>query len=489
MSTGCSPGPPPGPLPGPSTLPARNARIPRGSRSTWTRAESKPSDARDRNVGVHPFDRSRISRSRAVVGPRATLAGRSVRSRRRVTSAAQDDARRRAPGGPRSHEGILPCLAPSPGSPSPAASPRCSAASWPSRPARPPRTPQARRQQARPADLRGRPAPVRPRLVRRSSTRTRRWRGWSAAASTTPTPAPRCRRTPSPAWSPRSPAATPGTTGVYYDDTYNHALLPAGTTNCAGAKPGAEVDLTEALDKNQNSIDAGQGLAGLPGSILSHDRPTPQTLIDPAHAAGRPGDLQAGLPALVPQGEHGLRGGAPGRPADRLVGQARGLRDPQRPVRHRHPGPVHAGDQQPGARLPGRAATGPRTTPPPSSTTATRCRRSSTRSTATTTAGTRKVGTPAIFGMNFQTVSTAAEAARRPTAWPAATSPTASRPARCCRARWTTSTPRSARSSRELQAKGHLADSTSHPVRQARPVADRPGRADPDRRRPAASTA
>ncbi|HEY3480827.1 MAG TPA: alkaline phosphatase family protein, partial [Streptomyces sp.] len=24
----------------------------------------------------------------------------------------------------------------------------------------------------------------------------------------------------------------PGTTGVYYDDTYNHALLPAGTTKC-----------------------------------------------------------------------------------------------------------------------------------------------------------------------------------------------------------------------------------------------------------------
>jgi len=37
----------------------------------------------------------------------------------------------------------------------------------------------------------------------------------------------------------------PGTTGVYYDDTYNAALLPAGTTACAGVKPGVEVDLTE----------------------------------------------------------------------------------------------------------------------------------------------------------------------------------------------------------------------------------------------------
>ncbi|MFI2205453.1 alkaline phosphatase family protein [Streptomyces sp. NPDC020192] len=60
----------------------------------------------------------------------------------------------------------------------------------------------------------------------------------------------------------------PGTTGVYYDDTYSSALLPAGTTKCAGAKPGAEVDLTEDLDKNQDSLDAGQGLTGLPGSIL-----------------------------------------------------------------------------------------------------------------------------------------------------------------------------------------------------------------------------
>lgn len=62
---------------------------------------------------------------------------------------------------------------------------------------------------------------------------------------------------------------SPGTTGVYYDDTYNAALLPAGTTGCKGVKPGVEVDLTEDLDKNPASIDAGQGLAGLPGSILS----------------------------------------------------------------------------------------------------------------------------------------------------------------------------------------------------------------------------
>lgn len=73
----------------------------------------------------------------------------------------------------------------------------------------------------------------------------------------------------------------PGTTGVYYDDSYDAALLPAGTTDCTNAKPGAEVDLTENLDRNQDALDAGQGLTGLPGSILRMTG-RPQTLLDPA---------------------------------------------------------------------------------------------------------------------------------------------------------------------------------------------------------------
>ncbi|MEZ0090296.1 alkaline phosphatase family protein [Streptacidiphilus sp. EB129] len=73
----------------------------------------------------------------------------------------------------------------------------------------------------------------------------------------------------------------PGTTGVYYDDTYNAALLPAGTTNCKGVKPGVEVDLTEDLDLNKASIDAGQGLQNLPGSILKMTG-DPTKLIDPS---------------------------------------------------------------------------------------------------------------------------------------------------------------------------------------------------------------
>lgn len=73
----------------------------------------------------------------------------------------------------------------------------------------------------------------------------------------------------------------PRTTGVYYDDTWNRALLPAGTTDCAAARPGAEVDYAEPADRDQSRLDAGQGLTGLPGSILSMTG-SPARLLDPA---------------------------------------------------------------------------------------------------------------------------------------------------------------------------------------------------------------
>jgi hypothetical protein len=73
----------------------------------------------------------------------------------------------------------------------------------------------------------------------------------------------------------------PSSTGVYYDDSYNRALLPPGTTSCAGATAGAEVTYFEQADRNQHALDAGQGLAGLPGSILAMTG-NPTTLIDPA---------------------------------------------------------------------------------------------------------------------------------------------------------------------------------------------------------------
>ncbi|HEY2763158.1 MAG TPA: alkaline phosphatase family protein [Pseudonocardiaceae bacterium] len=73
----------------------------------------------------------------------------------------------------------------------------------------------------------------------------------------------------------------PATTGIYYDSSFNHALLPAGTTSCPqGAPTGADVEYAENLDRNQNSIDAGQGLPGLPAGILQLTG-QPQTLINP----------------------------------------------------------------------------------------------------------------------------------------------------------------------------------------------------------------
>ncbi|NYJ76263.1 alkaline phosphatase family protein [Allobranchiibius huperziae] len=73
----------------------------------------------------------------------------------------------------------------------------------------------------------------------------------------------------------------PRTTGVYYDVTYNHALFPAGTTHCKGAALGAAVNFDETIDKDSTRLDAGQGLAGLPGSILNMTG-HPSTLINQA---------------------------------------------------------------------------------------------------------------------------------------------------------------------------------------------------------------
>lgn len=83
----------------------------------------------------------------------------------------------------------------------------------------------------------------------------------------------------------------PSSTGIYYDDTWNRALLPAGTTSCAGVKPGVEVTYFEQLDKNQHALDAGQGLLGLPGSILGMTG-NPDTVIDPTQLPVDPATCQ-----------------------------------------------------------------------------------------------------------------------------------------------------------------------------------------------------
>ena len=79
----------------------------------------------------------------------------------------------------------------------------------------------------------------------------------------------------------------PGVTGIYYDDTWNHNLFPAGTTNCSGPVPGAEAAYEEAIDVNSNSLDAGQGLSGLPGSILQMTS-NPVKVINPANLPVNP---------------------------------------------------------------------------------------------------------------------------------------------------------------------------------------------------------
>jgi hypothetical protein len=73
----------------------------------------------------------------------------------------------------------------------------------------------------------------------------------------------------------------PRTTGVYYDDEYSHAVLPAGTTSCHGQPTGGEVIYDSPDEKDATALDAGQGLAGLPTSILEMTA-QPQSLIVPA---------------------------------------------------------------------------------------------------------------------------------------------------------------------------------------------------------------
>jgi len=73
----------------------------------------------------------------------------------------------------------------------------------------------------------------------------------------------------------------PRVTGIYYDDTWNHAVFPAGTTNCSGPPPGGEASYTEAIDLDLTRLDAGQGLRGLPGSILQMTG-NPLRVINPA---------------------------------------------------------------------------------------------------------------------------------------------------------------------------------------------------------------
>jgi hypothetical protein len=73
----------------------------------------------------------------------------------------------------------------------------------------------------------------------------------------------------------------PATTGVYYDDEYSHAVLPAGTTSCHGQPTGGEVVYDSPDDIDPTRLDAGEGLSGLPTKILEMTG-QPQSLLNPA---------------------------------------------------------------------------------------------------------------------------------------------------------------------------------------------------------------
>jgi hypothetical protein len=73
----------------------------------------------------------------------------------------------------------------------------------------------------------------------------------------------------------------PKTTGVYYDVEYSRGVFPPGTTSCTGPVPGGNVIYDSPDDINVERLDAGQGLSGLPGSILQMTS-TPQTLLRPS---------------------------------------------------------------------------------------------------------------------------------------------------------------------------------------------------------------
>src|SRR5262249_10972501 len=87
----------------------------------------------------------------------------------------------------------------------------------------------------------------------------------------------------------------PKTTGIYYDDSWNRSLLPAGTTNCAAAVPAVEVTYFDQADRAPTSLDAGQGLAGLPSSILGMTGDA-TSLIDPAQLPVDPGTCEPVYP-------------------------------------------------------------------------------------------------------------------------------------------------------------------------------------------------
>ena len=199
----------------------------------------------------------------------------------------------------------------------------------------------------------------------------------------------------------------PSSTGVYYDDTWNAALLPAGTTPaaCATAAPGAEVTYFEQLDKDPHALDAGQGLSGLPHTILSMTA-TPARLIDPAQLPVDPTSCQPVYPHSYLQVNTVFE-----------VARAAGLRTAwadKHPAYEILNGPSGTGIQDlftpeinSDAPTLGSSVDWTKVNTLTQQYDSSKVQAVINEISGFDHTGVTKVGTPAIFGMNFQTVSTA----------------------------------------------------------------------------------
>lgn len=217
----------------------------------------------------------------------------------------------------------------------------------------------------------------------------------------------------------------PGTTGVYYDDTYNRALLAPGTVDCSTAARGTEVAWTEGADRSQNPItlDAGQHLtspalanlatntkaqtladsSAITAAILKMT-PNPQALLNPAALPVNPATCLPVYPHQYLRVNTAFE-----------VARKAGLRtawSDKHPAYEILNGPSGTGVQDlftPEINSVADAAGEDWTND-----NALTQEYDSTKVAAVVNeingldhSGTRHVGTPAIFGMNFQTVSTA----------------------------------------------------------------------------------
>jgi hypothetical protein len=199
----------------------------------------------------------------------------------------------------------------------------------------------------------------------------------------------------------------PSSTGVYYDDSWNAALLPAGTAPaaCATTAPGAEVTYFEQLDKDPHALDAGQGLTGLPDGIGAMTA-NPAQLIDPTQLPVDPTSCQPVYPHSYLQVNTIFE-----------VARAAGLRTAwadKHPAYEILNGPSGTGIQDlftpeinSDAPTPGAAVDWTKVNTLTQQYDSYKLQAVINEINGLDHSGNTHVGVPAIFGMNFQTVSTA----------------------------------------------------------------------------------